>query len=158
MIYFIKHTEYIKIEYTNDIQKRLSQLQVSCPVKLFVLGLVEGTVEDESIYHLKFKHLHSHGEWFEHTLELIEFIKTLNRDLMWKNGFDENESSIIGIIKSCRLKSNLSMEELGEKLGITKQSIGDMELRDLQKRITVGKIIKALNVMGYKYEHRAVIF
>jgi hypothetical protein len=47
MIYFIKHTEYVKIGYTHDIQQRVSQLQTSCPVKLCILGLIEGTFEDE---------------------------------------------------------------------------------------------------------------
>jgi hypothetical protein len=156
MIYFIKHTEYVKIGFTNDINNRLSQLQVSSPVKLFILGLIEGTVEDEYMYHLKFKNLHCHGEWFKYTDEINKFIETLNRDLMWKYGFDEQESSIIGIIKSCRLEKNLSMEELGEKLCVTKQAISDMETRDAQGRISVNSIAKALIAMGYKYQHRAV--
>jgi DNA-binding XRE family transcriptional regulator len=157
MVYFIKHTDYIKIGYTNEIHTRLSQLQTSCPVKISILGLIEGTLEDESLYHLKFKHLHSHGEWFKHTPELVGFVETLSRDLMWKHGFDENESSIRGVIKTCRLKNNLSMEELGEKLGVSKQAVLDMETRDAQGRISVNSIEKALNVMGYKYQHRAAL-
>jgi DNA-binding XRE family transcriptional regulator len=156
MIYFIKHTEYVKIGYTHDIHTRLSQLQISCPIKLSILGLIEGTVEDENTHHLKFKHLHSHGEWFKHTQELDEFIETLSRDLMWKHGFDEHESSIRGVIKTCRIEQKLSMEELGEKLGVTKQAVMDMETRDAQGRISVNSIVKALHAMGYKYQHRAI--
>ena len=100
MIYFIKHTEYVKIGFTNDINNRLSQLQVSSPIKLFILGLIEGTVEDEYMYHLKFKNLHCHGEWFKYTDEINKFIETLNRDLMWKYGFDEQESSEFDEIES----------------------------------------------------------
>ena len=155
MIYFIKHTEYVKIGYTHDIQQRVSQLQTSCPVKLCILGLIEGTFEDENIHQLKFKHLHSHGEWFKYEPELAGFIETLSRDLMWKHGFDEHESSPIGVIKSCRLEQHLSMEELGEKLGVTKQAVMDMETRDAQGRISVNSIAKALHAMGYKYQHRA---
>lgn len=156
MIYFIKHTEYVKIGYTDNIQNRLSQLQISCPVKLNVLGLIEGTIEDEFLYHLKFGYLHSSGEWFRHTLELDEFITTLNKDLMWKHGFEQHESSPIGVIKSCRLKNNINMEELGKKLGVSKQAIMDMETRDMQGRISVNSIVKALAAMGYKYQHRAI--
>jgi len=141
--------------YTHDIHTRLSQLQISCPIKLSILGLIEGTVEDESTHHLKFKHLHSHGEWFKYEPELAGFIETLSRDLMWKHGFDEHESSPIGIIKSCRLEKKLSMEELGEKLSVTKQAVMDMETRDAQGRISVNSIVKALHAMGYKYQHRA---
>lgn len=156
MIYFIKHTEYIKIGYTNDIQIRLSQLQVSCPVRLKVLGLIDGSLADEAVYHEKFKHLSTSGEWFKQTSELDEFINTLDKDLMWKHGFEQHTSSLIGVIKSCRLEKNLSMEELGEKLGVSKQAIMDMETRDAQGRISVNSIVKALNAMGYKYQHRAV--
>lgn len=156
MIYFIKHTEYVKIGYTNNIQDRLSQLQVSCPVKLSVLGLVEGTMDDEFLYHLKFKYLHSSGEWFKHTSELDEFIDTLSKDLMWKYGFEQHTSSPIGVIKSCRLEKQLSLEELGEKLGVSKQAVLDMETRDMQGRISVNSIVKALAAMGYKYQHRAI--
>ena len=156
MIYFIKHTDFVKIGFTDNIQNRLSQLQVSCPVKLNVLGLIEGTIEDEFLYHLKFGYLHSSGEWFRHTTDIDDFIKTLNKDLMWKYGFDKQESSIIGIIKSCRLEKNLSMEELGEKLSVSKQAISDMETRDAQGRISVNSIAKALIAMGYKYQHRAI--
>jgi hypothetical protein len=47
------------------------------------------------------------------------------------------------------------MEELGEKLGITKQGVMDMERRDAQGRITTGTLYKALATMGYVYQARA---
>jgi DNA-binding XRE family transcriptional regulator len=156
MIYFIKHTEYITIGYTNDIQNRLSQLQVSCPVRLKVLGLIDGLLEDEALHHEKFKHLSTSGEWFKQTSELDKFINTLDKNLMWKHGFETHEFSVIGVIKSCRIERNLSMEELGEKLGVSKQAIMDMETRDAQGRISVNSIVKALDAMGYKYQYRAV--
>jgi len=157
MIYFIKHTDYLKIGYTyNQIKTRLSQLQVSCPVKLEVLGLIEGTLDDELKYHAMFDHLGSSGKWFKLTKELQEYIERLNKDLMWKYGFLNNISSVIGLIKECRLEKNWSMEELGEAMGVTKQAVMDMEHRDMKGCITVGALHKALNSMGKKYQHRAI--
>lgn len=157
MIYFIQHTDYLKIGYTNDINIRLSDLQVSCPIKLKVLGLIEGTRKEESEYHKKFKHLGSSGEWFRCTSELLEFTETLDKTLLWKHGFISDDSlSPLGIIKSCRLKENISLQDLADLIGITKQSINDMEVREIQGKTTLSSIIKCLDAMGYKFEYRAI--
>jgi len=155
MIYFIKHTEYVKIGYTNRIKPRLSTLQISCPVKLEVIGLIEGSREDERKYHNMFKLAGSNGEWFEYNKELQIFVEGLSDDLLWRYGFGKDSFTPIGLIKQCRLEKNMSMEELGEVLGITKQAISDIEKRDAQGNITIGAIHKALSAMGYKYQNRA---
>lgn len=156
MIYFIQHTDFIKIGYTKEIHKRLNQLQVSCPVKLKVLGLIPGTFEDESKHHIMFEHLRSHGEWFSADQEIIDFIAKQNTDLMWKHGFQEQEYNEMGILKECRKRERLSLERLGEKLGVSKQSIQSMERRTLNGSITLGALVKALHAMGYRYDYRAV--
>ena len=155
MIYFIKHTEYVKIGYTNKIKTRLSVLQISCPVKLEVLGLIEGNREDERNYHKMFKPVSSSGEWFEYNTELQIFIEGLSDDLLWKYGFGKDTFTPIGLIKQCRLEKKMSMEELGEIMGMSKQGVLDMEKRDAQGNITIGVIHKALSAMGYKYQNRA---
>jgi DNA-binding XRE family transcriptional regulator len=156
MIYFIKHTDYVKIGYTTDIHKRLSQLQTSCPTKLKVLALIEGSLDDERVYQEKFKHLSTSGEWFTHTQGLENFINSLSKELMWKHGFEKHESSPIGAIKSCRLKKNLSMEDLADRLGVTKQAIYNIELREAQGRASITSVMKVLEKMGYRYQYRAV--
>jgi DNA-binding XRE family transcriptional regulator len=156
MIYFIKHTDFVKIGYTNNIYRRLSELQVSCPEKLKLLGLVEGTFEDEKKYHKQFNEFYSHGEWFYYSKELNDCISMLNKDLMWKYGYEKNEFNVLGLIKSCRLEQNLSLAELGERLGITAQSVKEMETREIHGQISIGNLIKALSKLGYKYECRAI--
>jgi DNA-binding XRE family transcriptional regulator len=156
MIYFIRHTDFVKIGYTKDIFQRLPQLQTSCPVRLQVLGLINGSIEDEAIYHNKFKHLNSYGEWFKYCKELQDFIEILDDELMWKNGFLVNDNSVIGLIKSCRLKENLSLDELGTLLNVSKQAVLDMERREIQGSISIKSIIKALDKMNYKFECRAI--
>ena len=73
-----------------------------------------------------------------------------------KYGFIENESSIYGLIKETRLKNNISMEELAERLSVTKQAVMDMEKRDAQGRVTIGLLSRYLSAMDYKLQTRAI--
>jgi DNA-binding XRE family transcriptional regulator len=156
MIYFIKHSEFVKIGYTTGINNRLSQLQTSSPHKLQVVGLIDGDLNKEKELHQKFIHLSTSGEWFNYTKELEDYIDKLDKSLLWKYGFIVNGISVIGLIKSCRLENNLSLQELGDRLGITKQSVMDMEKRELHGKISIDSMRKALNTMGYKLEFRAL--
>jgi DNA-binding XRE family transcriptional regulator len=155
MIYFIKQENYVKIGFTNRFKARLNDLQVGSPVKLEVLAIIEGDKKDENTLHQKFNHICSNGEWFMYCDELKSFIDLLDNHLMWKYGFINECNSPIGLIKQTRLEKKWSMEELGEKLGITKQGVMDMERRDAQGRITTGTLYKALATMGYVYQARA---
>ena len=156
MVYFIKQGEYVKIGFTNRFKARLNQLQVSSPIKLEVLGIIDGDKSDEERFHQKFKHIASTGEWFMHCDELKSYIDLLDTSLMWKYGYFNNETNPIGLIKQTRLDKNLSMEELAEKIGITKQAILDMERRDAQGRITINTLSKVLFAMNYKLGIRAI--
>jgi DNA-binding XRE family transcriptional regulator len=83
------------------------------------------------------------------------FVEGLSDDLLWRYGFGKDAFTPIGLIKQCRIEKKMSMEELGEAMGITKQGVLDMEKRDAQGNITIGAIHKALSAMGYKYQNRA---
>lgn len=156
MIYFIKQDGYVKIGFTNRFKTRLNELQVSSPIKLEVLAIIEGNKSDEQILHKKFNHICSNGEWFIYCDELKSFIDLLDNNLMWKYGYLNDKLSPIGLIKQTRLELNLSMEELAEKLGISKQAVLDMEKRDMHGRITIGALSKALYAMNYKLGIRAI--
>jgi DNA-binding XRE family transcriptional regulator len=156
MVYFIKQGDYVKIGFTNRFKTRLTQLQVSSPIKLEVLAIIDGDKSDEQKFHEQFKHISSNGEWFMQCDELKSFIDLLDTSLMWKYGYLDNTISPIGIIKQTRLEKNLSMEELAERIGVTKQSILDMERRDAQGRITINALSKVLYAMNTKLGIRAI--
>jgi DNA-binding XRE family transcriptional regulator len=156
MIYFIKQGDYVKIGFTNRFKNRLNQLQVSSPIKLEVLAIIEGEKTNEKNMQEKFKHISTNGEWFMYCDELKSYIDLLDNSLMWKYGYLDNKVSPIGLIKQTRLELNLSMEELAEKLGLTKQAVLDMELRDCQGRITINVLSKALFAMNHKLGIRAI--
>lgn len=156
MVYFIKQGDYVKIGFTNRFKTRLNQLQVSSPIKLEVLAIIDGDKTDEQKLHEQFKHIASNGEWFMQCDELKSFIDSLDKSLMWEYGLTEEKTSPIGLIKQTRLEKNLSMEELGEALGITKQAVMDIERRDSQGRITINALSKALYAMNAKLGIRAI--
>lgn len=156
MIYFIKQNDYVKIGFTNRFKTRLNQLQTSSPVKLEVLAIVDGDKDDERLLHNMFKHIATNGEWFNYCDELKNYIDSLDTSLMWKYGYINNTNTPIGLIKQTRIEKKLSMEELGNKLGITKQAILDMELRDAQGRITINLLSKVLFAMNCKLGLRSV--
>lgn len=82
MIYFITDKQNIKIGYTkNSVEKRLKQLQTSCPEQLYILGWIDGDLETESFLHKKFSksRIRYNGEWFRPAEDLISYINEHNR-------------------------------------------------------------------------------
>lgn len=76
LVYFIlAENNKIKIGSTNNMEGRLSSLSIISPCKLELLGVIEGDHKKEKELHKKFKHIHSHGEWFNQHPELLKFIK-----------------------------------------------------------------------------------
>lgn len=82
MIYFITNGKSVKIGYTkNNIERRLKQLQTSCPQKLFILGWIDGDKEKEKELHIQFSNsrIRSNGEWFNPTEDLLDYINKNNK-------------------------------------------------------------------------------
>jgi hypothetical protein len=73
MIYFISNSHHIKIGVTENITKRLSQLQTGSSEKLEVLFTIEGSYIEESILHKHFQSNKIRGEWFN--IEATEALK-----------------------------------------------------------------------------------
>lgn len=151
----IECMNYVKIGFTTDIRNRLSQLQVATPLRLKLVALFEGDMETEKQLHKQFEEHAVRGEWFNNVEELKKFAEEQPTDLLWKYGFIDHDKSPMGLIKQARHDLNLSMEELGLRLGVTKQAVMDMETREMQGRITVGNLYKALNKLGYKLDLRS---
>lgn len=75
-VYFVsaKGLDLIKIGWTANIERRLSQLIGASPVELTLVEKWAGTRFDESDYHTQWEHLREHGEWFRTEPELIRWI------------------------------------------------------------------------------------
>ena len=77
-VYFIGNKEVglVKIGYSNNPHKRLEQLKSGCPFPIKVLGMIlcQDAEALERVYHRKYKHLRTHGEWFNINDELLSEI------------------------------------------------------------------------------------
>lgn len=155
MIYLISHeNKFVKIGYTKNIHKRLSQLQTSSPVKLDVLYLIEGDTNLEKELHKLFGHLVTSGEWFTFDDSILDYFKD-KECLLWSEGFTPPEKyPVIGFIKTERLKNNLSLQQLGEMYGCTAQSMLEIEKREIQGSLTLGILHKIAKLFNKKLEYR----
>lgn len=83
MIYFIQLGDNgrIRIGYSKDPTKRLKTLQTGVPDALNLLGVLNGDKAREEAIHQRFSDLRAHGEWFEPSVELVDFIRQNTRTL-----------------------------------------------------------------------------
>jgi hypothetical protein len=63
-LYFIQVGEYIKIGRTDDVNKRLKQLEAMNPYDVELIEFIEGAGELEHSLHDQFKDRLHRGEWF----------------------------------------------------------------------------------------------
>lgn len=80
-IYFL-HSEInnlIKIGFSSSIKSRISDLRSMSPVKLKLLGRMDGGMKQEKELHKMFSSVRSHGEWFHASEKLMTFIKGITK-------------------------------------------------------------------------------
>lgn len=157
MIYLISHSnQYLKIGYSKNINKRICQLQVSSPVKLELLHLIDGDVSLEKELHLLFKDFRTNGEWFYYSDEILNYFKD-KKCLLWREGYSPyKKREVSGIIKQERLNKKMSLASLGELYGCTAQSIKEIETREINGTITINLMHKIAKLFNKKFEYRFV--
>ena len=79
-IYFVQDTvlKYIKIGYTNNIKRRIKDLQVGNPHKLELIAQINGGKNKEERLHKKFDKYNIRNEWFEPNEEILKYISEIN--------------------------------------------------------------------------------
>ena len=79
-VYFIQSfgQGLIKIGSSDDPRNRLSVLQCGSPVALHLVGVIDGGEARERELHRRFAEERRHGEWFEASKRLVEFIRESN--------------------------------------------------------------------------------
>ncbi len=75
MIYFVQAGENgpIKIGFSDEVHKRIEELQVGCPYRLNLLWVYNGRQYGELELHELFLHEHIRGEWFRPGKSVLEF-------------------------------------------------------------------------------------
>jgi len=76
-VYFVQAGEDgpIKIGWTQDIDRRIPELQTANARKLRLLGMVPGTLDTEAAFHARFSHLRLEAEWFRSSAEIFDFLQ-----------------------------------------------------------------------------------
>ncbi|HHF3209279.1 TPA: GIY-YIG nuclease family protein [Vibrio diabolicus] len=85
-------TSFFKIGISNDIDKRMRELQTGCPFKLKLVCSTEPEFEDmyareilflEKFFHKNYAEFHVHGEWFElsyeHIADIVFFLEDVHQ-------------------------------------------------------------------------------
>lgn len=86
-VYFIQASTGgpIKIGLTTDVNRRLKELQMCCPIPLQIIHVIPGGDQKlEKQLHKSFSLHRLHGEWFDATGDLLKFIHDSKKVL--KNG------------------------------------------------------------------------
>ena len=65
----------IKIGWSQDVARRIAELQTANAHALVLLGTVPGTMEDEATIHVHFAHLRMEAEWFRNSSEIHAFLR-----------------------------------------------------------------------------------
>ena len=76
-VYFIAREGHVKIGWSQDVDRRLSELQIGSATALSLRGTFPGKLSDESRMHERFSEFRESGEWFRLEGELAEFVRNL---------------------------------------------------------------------------------
>lgn len=63
-LYFIRVNDYVKIGVSSNPERRLNDLQGSCPYPAEIIWVEENTEGLEEFYHTLYEDRHHRGEWF----------------------------------------------------------------------------------------------
>lgn len=79
LVYFIQAgTEgAIKVGWTQNVDRRIAELQTANAQKLVLLATLPGTMETEASLHARFSHLRLEAEWFRNSHEIHDFLRDL---------------------------------------------------------------------------------
>lgn len=92
-VYFIaaKSVAMIKIGVTTDVRSRLCGLRNASPVPLEIAAVIPGDIAIERQMHSRFASSRHHGEWFEASPEILEFIAGSSNKIPKKYAAPEDE-------------------------------------------------------------------
>lgn len=157
MIYFVKVNDKVKIGFSDNLKKRLSALQVSSAYKLEVLLIIDGDYEKESELHQQFREYRNSGEWFDLSDPIEAFIEdNRQNDRRYEFGFVNNMLLSNNQLSRIKKEKHMCLSDVGNLIGITRQSVFEMEQRERDGTISINSMKRYAEVLGYKLEYRFV--
>jgi y4mF family transcriptional regulator len=148
-------TGLIKIGKAVNVQSRLKSLQHGSPDKLTLLGVIPESNMSEEELHKEFSKYRSHGEWFQSSQEILDFIADCTTPLpdYQKEGFVlragtplRTPGSIGDLIKGYRIRQRMTQQDLAETVGTSRQWIVDVEKG--KSRSEIGLVLRVINALN----------
>lgn len=79
VLYAVEANQRVKLGISTNLEKRMSDMQTSSPIKLKILRILKGaTRAKESYIHFLLLELRSHGEWFHAEQWLINLLECVS--------------------------------------------------------------------------------
>lgn len=159
MIYFIECLGFTKIGYTTDPLTRIPAIQQGLPERVQVLCIIEGDRALEKKLHETFAINRSRmGEWFYNNETLTKFIEEQD-NIAWRFGFGPGALDVdpnVDPVGAHRRRMGLTMQNLGDRLGITRQGVSNLERGAKEGSIKLSTLRNIAEVTGHKLEIRYV--
>lgn len=76
-VYFAACFGRVKIGVAKCVARRLTELQIACPMALELLAVAPGGPDDEAAFHARFDGHRVQGEWFMLAPPIVECIRSL---------------------------------------------------------------------------------
>jgi len=158
MIYFIRCKNFVKIGYSDNIQKRLNKFRCENPFDLVLINSMEGDRSVELDTHNYFKELHHKGDWFledERMYNIKEVPKTNTFKKKINTLLRDEEST--KLLEEYKKKKIFIHEKLFTRYGwdkLDKRSINEYnkELTGVANYKTYLNVLKVKDILikGYK--------
>ncbi len=134
-IYFIDTADgqFVKIGYSVNVKRRLSELQVSSPCRLTLRGVVPGNREYEKGIHDIFSDQHVSGEWFRRVDWMDDVINDLDLTGIQDN-VDNNTRPRLGplaVVSTCGVLSAVAEMPQRKDWSVTRKKLEALEPGDV---------------------------
>lgn len=93
-VYFVRVDDKVKIGFTQDVERRLSELQVASPVALELMLTLQASIVTERAFHKRFRAQRINREWFNLEGPLARFIERERSVRERQNHVSESPGSI----------------------------------------------------------------
>lgn len=154
MLYFLSDGEYVKIGFSDNVKGRIPDIQVSNPKDLSVELVIDGDYALEQKIHNDLRKYHVRGEWFSYSEVVKGYIDKLKSgDLRWSLGL-LNQERELNALKKARVKARLSLEDVAQILGISKQSVNEFEQRFSNGSVSLKRVQRFAKAIGCEFEFR----
>lgn len=113
----------VKIGWSADPVRRLTEINVYCPLQVTLLGVIEATKEHEAETHDLLAPWCVSGEWFRHEGPVAEFVSMLPKP----QPKPIITSSASHPLRAYRDRHRLTLEALADRTGTTKATLSRIE-------------------------------